>query len=202
MCMNQCHGHTVRAQEVLFFPNCLGQTLHRSGPLNKLHSSATVRNFTSSLVSWWALGINQESGSVQWFLRRAGARGWSEWRQQNHPPCPCSGHKGSFAFWVSRRTLPDSRWTPLCCSFHTFQKSKSESQTTTCDWVSFQDHSGMIKTLHAARMNGDFRWGSQAQPLEPIGDTVRWGEGLPQKQEIFKDACAHNWWRQTSQSIW
>ena len=55
---------------------------------------------------------------------------------------------------------------------------------------SLRDHSGMIKTSRAARMNSGGRWGSQAQPLEPRDDAVRWGEGLPQRQETFKDARA------------
>lgn len=174
-----------------------------SGPLHKLYSSATVRNFIASLVSWRALGVSRDPGSVQWFLRkRAGARGCSKWRQQNYLPCLSSGHKGSFAFWVSRRALPDSRWNPLSCILRAFQKGQPESQATIWDWVSLRGHSGMIKTSHAARMNGGGRCGSQVQPLDPRDDAVRWREGLPQRQETFKDARAHNRWRQTSRSIW
>lgn len=42
----------------------------------------------------------------------------------------------------------------------------------------------------------------QAQPHEDRNETVRAGNGVPQKQETFKDAHAYNYWRQTALGIW
>ena len=86
MCMNQCHGHAVMVHEVLFFPNCLGQTLHRSGPLHKVCSSATVRNFTSSLLSWRALGVSRNPGSVQLVPEKKSQGSRLQWVEATEPP--------------------------------------------------------------------------------------------------------------------
>lgn len=41
----------------------------------------------------------------------------------------------------------------------------------------------------------------QAQPHDNRNETLRAGTGVPQKQQTFKDAHAHNYWRQTAPGI-
>lgn len=154
---------------VLFFPKLPRTDPSGSGPLHKLYSSATVRNFIASLVSWRTLGVSRDPGSVQWFLRkRAGARGCSERRQQNYLPCLCSGHKRKFCILSQQKTCLTADGIPLCCILRAFQKGQPESQATIWDWVSLRGHSGMIKTSYAARMNGAVADGeAKYNPLIP-----------------------------------
>lgn len=51
-------------------------------------------------------------------------------------------------------------------------------------------------------MDASGRWGDQVQPLEDRDDTVRAGDGLPQRRETLKGAHAPSQRRQTAQGIW